>query len=114
MKMMIPLWKILRERIEVKILRQQIFSLTSKKGGWLKTIRLFNSPDQAYFYKQATRLQQHIVTVFDITVGYRNVLSISKFTPVNDKNEFGLYYYFIWALWLGKDEVKRVAEHRRN
>ncbi len=89
MEPMIPLRKILRERIKLKILRQQIFSLTKIKGGWLKTTHLFNSPDQAYFYEQATRLYQQIVTIFDATVGYRNVLSNSKFTPVNDKNEFG-------------------------
>ncbi len=70
-------------------MRQQIFSLTKIKGGWLKTTHLFNSPDQAYFYEQATRLYQQIVAIFDTIVGYRNVLSNSKFTPVNDKNEFG-------------------------
>jgi hypothetical protein len=41
MEPMIPLWKILRERIKLKILRQQIFSLTKIKGGWLKTTHLF-------------------------------------------------------------------------
>jgi len=40
MKMKNPLWKILTERIKLKILRQQIFSLNKIKGGWLKTIRL--------------------------------------------------------------------------
>ncbi len=30
-----------------------------------------------------------IGTSFAAVVGYRNVLSDSKFTPVNDKNEFG-------------------------
>jgi len=30
------------------------------------------------------------------------VLNDSKFTPVNDKNEFRLYYNYIWALWLEK------------
>ncbi|MBA3599943.1 MAG: hypothetical protein H0W45_01695 [Acidobacteria bacterium] len=39
--MMIPLRKILTERIKLKILRQQIFSLTKIKGGWLKTTHLF-------------------------------------------------------------------------
>ncbi len=37
----VPLQKILTERLKLKILRWQIFSLTKIKGVWLKTTHLF-------------------------------------------------------------------------
>jgi len=40
----------LTERIKLKILRQQIFSLNKIKGGWLKTIRLL-----FYFYRKSSK-----------------------------------------------------------
>ncbi len=69
---MIRLRKILTERLELKILRQQIFSLTKTKGGWLTTT--------------------HLVCWFEIEISKYNLAE-----PVVDRRD-----QIIWAAFFNK------------